>query len=213
MNASGGNTSFNSNTSLPDGSFVAGYCREPVVETILKPFTLSRDNTPQEFRIWLKHFRQYFASGYIHRKPLDFQRAFLERCIDSDLQSDLADYILPSTDITGPRGYLWILEERFRNLYPIFNRRWQYFRASRKSGEESDAFLTRLVALYKEADIDNLSKQDNLLFVFLAGNGDDEIRKIVSHRDATSLEQLRDIVNRRARHIRECKYIRNPWNE
>ena len=190
------NTSLNHSNHSSDGAPLStGYCREPVVETSLKPFTLTRDHTPQEFRIWLVHFGQYFASGYIHRKPLSFQRAFFDRCIDANLQSDLADYILPSTDVMGLNGCVKILENRFNNLYPIFNRRWQYFRAGRKSGEDSDAFLTRLVALYKDSDIDGLTKHENLLFVFLAGNRDDEIRRIVSLRGSTSLEVLRDIVN------------------
>ena len=198
------NTSLNRSNHSADGApSSTGYCREPVVETSLKPFTLTRDHTPQEFRIWLVHFGQYFASGCIHRKPLSFQRAFFDRCIDANLQSDLADYILPSTDVMGPNGCVKILENRFNNLYPIFNRRWQYFRASRKSGEDSDAFLTRLVALYKDADIDGLTKHENLLFVFLAGNRDDEIRRIVSLRGSTSLDVLRDIVNQRSRYIRE----------
>ena len=200
------NASFTA-SSTSDTPLSTGFCREPVVEMTLKPFTLTRDHTPQEFRTWAKQFKQYFESGYISKKPLKFQRAFFDRCLDDNLQSDMADYILPSTDVVGPSGCLKILEDRFKDLYPIFNRRWKYFRATRNPGEDSDAFLTRLVALYKEADVDSLTKHDNLLFVFLAGDKDDEIRRIVSHRESTSLEDLRMIVNRRTRYLREDSAI------
>ena len=86
-----------------------------------------------------------FLEWLIYQKPWDSQCAFFNRCIESNLQSDLADYILPTMDVLGPSGCIYILEHRFRSLYPIFNRCCNYFRASRKAGKDSDAFLTPLL--------------------------------------------------------------------
>ena len=78
-----------------------------------------------------------------------------------------------------------------------------YFRASRREGEDSASFLSRLSAIANEADIDQLGKDENLLFVFLAGDKDDEIRKLVAHRPSTSIEELHLIVNQRVQFLNE----------
>ena len=56
-----------------------------LVEDSLKPFTLSRDHTPQDLRTWIGQVEQYLWIGTIKSQPLDTQRAFLNRCIDSAL--------------------------------------------------------------------------------------------------------------------------------
>ena len=130
----------------------------------LKPFKLTCNHTPKEFRTWLVQFHQYFSSGSISQKPLGLQRAFFDWCLDVDLLAELADIIHPTTDIHGPEGCLKILEDKFCTIYPLFNHCWNYFQSSHKQDKTLDAYL--MSSLYNEADIKSLSKHDNLLIVF-----------------------------------------------
>ena len=72
-----------------------------LVEDSLKPFTLSRDHTPQDLQTWIGQVEQYLRIGTIRTQPLDTQRAFLDRCIDSALLRDLRQFIAPDTAISG----------------------------------------------------------------------------------------------------------------
>ena len=95
-----------------------------LVEDSLKPFTLSRDHTPQDLRTWIGQVEQYLRIGTIRTQPLDTQRAFLDRCIDSALLRDLRQFIAPDTAISSPDGCLEIIQARFRRMYPISIAAW-----------------------------------------------------------------------------------------
>ena len=74
-----------------------------IVEKSLKPFTITKDHSPQELRRWLVQFMQYYNSGKLSQQPLEVQRGFFDRCIGPNLLSDMAVYIKPTTGIIWPR--------------------------------------------------------------------------------------------------------------
>ena len=118
-----------------------------MVEKSLKPFILMKSHSPRDLRRWLLQFDQYFHSGKLPQQSIAFKRSFFDRCIDKELLEDISEYLAPTTDIMGPEGCISILVDRFRILYPTFNRRIELFHVRKLPGEDSSQFLTRILAL------------------------------------------------------------------
>ena len=187
------------NRDAPSASIAPG----KFVDNYLKPFTLTKNHNPQELRRWIKDFVRYFESGPLHLQPISRQRGFFDFCLDTELQTDLEGFTTPSSPIFGPESCLSILEERFRAFHPTFNRRVELFNVTKRKGEDSSSFLTRVKSLGLDADIGLLDTEGILAFIFLAADGDEEIRKEVSRQKTTSLNVVRDIVEERVTHLRE----------
>ena len=116
---------------------------------------------------------------------------------------DLEGFTTPSTPILGPESCLSILEEHFRAFHPTFNHRVELFNVTKRKGEDSSSFLTHIKMLGLYADISLLDTEGILAFIFLAADGDEEIRKEVSSQKKTSLNVVCDIVEERVMHLRE----------
>ena len=177
------------------------------VDASLKPFILTKSHNPQELRRWCKAFLTYFESGPLPNQPVVRQRGFLNLCIDTELQVDLEDFAGPTTPILGPEGCLKILEDRFRVFHPTFNRRVELFNIKKEKGENSSALLTRVKTLGLDADVDLLDKEGILAFIFLAADGDEEIRREVRRSKSTSLDTIREIVEQRMIHLKENEAV------
>ena len=90
----------------------------------------------------------------------------------------------------GQSGCLDLLEGEFRILYPIFNRRVEYFQVSREKGESSEEFYRRLSRLSDMADLEAMSKEELNTFRFLGACDDKILRNKIfdlKRKDATAV--------------------------
>ena len=92
--------------------------------------------------------------------------------------------------IFGPAGCLDLLEGEFRILYPIFNRRVEYFQVVREQGESSKEFYRRLTRLSDMADLEAMSKEELNTFRFFGACDDKILRNKIfnlKRKDATAV--------------------------
>ena len=171
------------------------------VEKFLKPFILTKDHTPQDLRLWINQFDQYYHSGNLHLHPLKKQHAFFEHCIDNHLLRNIMQYIMPETKVLGPDGCVSILEAHFRKMYPIFNQCLDLFRAAPTASKHAEQFCNHLVEMASEANIDQLNHDEIIIFIFLTCFPDEKIRELVRGHLTTKLEDLRSIIEQRMRHL------------
>ena len=172
------------------------------VDKLLRPFTISTDHTPQDLRRWNKKFRQYFASGNVASQPLDIQQAYFEACVDDVILNNITEFITPTTPIFGVGGCIDQVNECFKTLYPLFNRRYDYFHTFPTRGEDALSFYSRLRLACVEADSKKLDADQLFIFLFLAHYPDDKIREKASEIDDIKLADFYNIVERRVRFLK-----------
>ena len=141
-------------------------------------------------------------------KPFTLTKSgFLNLCIDTELQVDLEDFAGPTTPILGPEGCLKILKDWFRVFHPTFNHRVELFNIKKEKGEDSSALLMCIKTLGLDADVELLDKKGILAFIFLAADGDEEIRKEVRRSKSTSLDTIHEIVEQHMIHLKENEAV------
>ena len=160
----------------------------------IRPFILTQDHKPQDLRRWSKKLHKYFLSGSIAQQSLEVQQAYFEECIDENILNSISKFISPITPIFGPDGCTELVEDFFATLYPIFNRRFEYFRLMPEKGEFADSYLSRLELLHIEADSELMDADETLIFLFLSHYPDKKIRERVSQVKKVTLNELRKIV-------------------
>ena len=96
------------------------------------------------------------------------------QALSPELQEVVEQKLTPGMSIFGPAGCLDVLEGEFWILYPIFNRRVEYFQVVREKGESCEEFYGRLTRLSDMADLEAMSKEELNTFRFL-GACDDKI--------------------------------------
>ena len=85
-----------------------------------------------------------------------------------------------------------VLEGEFRTLYPIFNRRVDFFQVKREQGEESEEFFRRLNKLAQMADLEAMTQEELTTFRFIAACEDKQLRKQIfdlKRKDATAVRE------------------------
>ena len=95
--------------------------------------------------------------------------------------------------IFGPGGCVELLEQEFKIIYPIFSRRLDFFKHNQELGEESSAFLHRILTMGDMADLENLTMEDLKAFRFIAGCNDKKLREKLfqlKRRDLTTIKEV-----------------------
>ena len=84
-----------------------------------------------------------------------------------------------------------MLEAEFKSLYPIFNRRVDFFQVRRDQGEATGDFWQRLTKLGDMADLEAISKEDLTVFRFIDAWEDAHLREKIFKlkcKDATAVK-------------------------
>ena len=102
---------------------------------LLFPEKLSKSKTPCEFRLWIAAFERFHDTSGLKQQSVATQQGYLLQALDSDLQDVVARQITPGMPIFGAAGCLDLLETEFKTLYPIINRRVDFFQVRRDQGE------------------------------------------------------------------------------
>ena len=112
------------------------------------------------------------------------------QALNHDLQEVVEQKLTPVMQMFGPAGCLDLLEGEFRILYPIFNRRVEYFQVALEKGESSEEFYRRLSRLSDMADLQAMSKEELNTFRFLGACDDKILRNKIfdlKRKDATAV--------------------------
>ena len=162
---------------------------------LLFPTQLTKSNTPGEFRLWIAAFRRFFDASNLQQQPTSTQQGYLLQALDSSLQEILERQLCPGTTIFGPAGCIDMLEAEFKSLYPIFNRRVEFFQVRRDQGEANGGFWMRLTKLRDMADLEAISKEDLTVFRFIDACEDAHLREKIfdlKRKDGTAVKEAID---------------------
>ena len=159
--------------------------RVRVVDT-LKPFVLSLQNTPVEYRNWKRKLDSFFSASNLAHATVPDQQAYVRQFIESDLDARISVRIMPSTAINGSDSLVSFLDEVFEQRYPLFTRRLDFFRLIRTSGMTTSEYLAKMLQLSGEADLASLTTDNLLVYqVFTGINEDSLFAKLLELEDPT----------------------------
>ena len=159
---------------------------------LLFPEKLLKTNTPSEFRLWVSAFRRFYDASNLKSQSVATQQGYLLQALSSDLQDIVKQKLTTSMSLFGPAGCMDILEGEFRTLYPIFNRRVDFFQVKREQGEEPEEFFRRLNKLAQMADLEEMTQEELTTFRFIAACEDKQLRKQIfdlKRKDATAVRE------------------------
>ena len=145
--------------------------------TALRPDKLTIESTPQEMRIWTEQYRAYHRTSNFDALDERSQQAYLKQCLDATLRMRLERKLDGRTPIFGPIDSCYAyLQEEFLERYPLFNRRLTFFRYEQQQGQSMSDYVLKLRQMYEEADIHALRNEELLLFKYLCGCTNHELR-------------------------------------
>ena len=159
---------------------------------LLFPDKLLKTNTPSEFRLWVSAFRRFHEASNLKSQPIATQQGYLLQALSSELQDIVEQKLTATMQIFGPAGCMDVLEGEFRTLYPIFNRRVDFFQVKREQGESPEEFFRRLNKLAQMADLGAMTIEELTTFRFIAACEDKQLRKQIfdlKRKDATAVRE------------------------
>ena len=161
---------------------------------VLKPFTLTCEHTPVEFRHWQKKFKAYYQASAMDKRPVSEQHAYFQNCIDIKLEQRIQDKIDEDTPIfdcpNRTLSYMKALQDDFLVRYPLFTRRLDFFRYTQAQGQSFTDFSAILRSKGEEADLHELQPEDIYVFRYICGTSDQELKAKFLKRSSPKKEDL-----------------------
>ena len=143
---------------------------------LLFPEKLTKSKTPCEFRLWVAA-----SCGSMLRAASNSNQSQLSRgtyfkpsmLIIKTLSLASSRQVCQSL---GQPACLDLLEAEFRSLYPILNRRVDFYQVRRDQGEYAEDFWRCLSKLGEMADLESMSKEDLTAFRFIDASDNKRLR-------------------------------------
>ena len=157
---------------------VAG-ARVPRSNDALKPPVLLHTDTPTVLTDWCKRFRIWYKSSHFDAEDRDCQLAYLNSCIDQPLWGRIEPLLGDRTPIIADEedpSCLKVLRSEFLKLYPLFNRRLDFYRYQSTSGQGFTDYVTQLNDLATAAELPALTVDEQIVFRVLTGFKDEQMR-------------------------------------
>ena len=154
--------------------------KEPKIKKALCPDTLTKDNTPIEFRKFQRDFLVYYKESYMDKASPEGQKHYLLKCIDTELGErllGLTDATMPIFDIPNNPTKLVMthLIEEFNRRITVTNRQ-KYFFLQSQGPQQFTAYIDKLRNIAWEADLANATAKDLIVVMAIVGCKDMEIR-------------------------------------
>ena len=147
----------------------------------LKPFTLTKEHSPVEMANWVKQFKAYFTTSNFAACAVAEQQAYFRSVIDANLESRIADRVLPSTPVFSENANISscvsILEEEFEAKYPLAMRRVDLFNCRQSEGQLFSDFAANVRAKADRANLHELTPNDVVLLIYITGCRDKKLRE------------------------------------
>lgn len=161
----------------------------------LKPDKLQPDASTTDYRQWKRQFTAYFSASHLDHAPTRDQHAYLESCLHADLAKVVSREATNTTPTIGENSCFAILDNIFKNKYPIILRRKAYFSMVQKHGQDERSFLEDLRATADEADIAGMGLNDALCMQLLTGLTDKRLIEKLGEVENPNIEEFSRIIN------------------
>ena len=163
---------------------------------LLFPKPLTKANTPIEFRMWSAAFLRWHDASGLGKQPPAQQQAYFLQALDEELREIVERQLQTAMPIYGPAGCQSLIEAEFLSLYPLFNRRVEFFQTTRSQGEDTGEFLRRLSQLGDMADLEAMSKEELTVFRFIAACSDTRLRDKIFDLPRKDITTVKEAVNK-----------------
>ncbi len=146
-----------------------------------KPKDLDKDASPEEYDVWKDNFEVYFEASNAYNCSFKTQSILLFTCLDSFMTSHLkkrsgTDIPTFCNDNEGP-SHMNILDQYFRNKYPIHVRRADLFAFRATQDMKSSEFFITALQKMSDAQIMTTPVHD-IMTSFLAHNCPDPFLRL-----------------------------------
>ena len=189
----------------PSTSNAAGNARSeersgtrPKPNEALRPFQLTEDRSLVELASWILKFKAYFSSSKFANCPIEEQQAYFRNLVDVNLESRIANRILPTTPVLSGRANIVscisILEEEFDCKYPLFSGRVALFKQQQKEGQLMSDFEAKVRANGDHAKLHELTPDDVIMLILLAGFKEKALRDKMLKEKEPSLAVFHELI-------------------
>ena len=143
------------------------------VDTYMKPEkVLSLNSSPSEYSVWKKNFTSFYNSNDGNSKPIETQRSLLDKNFNVELRERLdssMDANLPifSANI-GDDSCFKFLDSLWEELFPLPQRRQQFFDSKFKASGRYSTYMTHLETLSREANLQACTAEEFLVYKFIS---------------------------------------------
>ena len=142
----------------------------------LRPFKLTVEHNPVEFRMWLKQFKAFYTTSGLKDRPIVEQQAYIQACLDPKLDQRIQDSIDMDTPIFEENSYVSFLEQDLLVRYPLFTRRLEFFKCTQAKNQSFTEFSAALRSKGNEADLHKLTTDDLFVFRYICGTTDQDLK-------------------------------------
>ena len=147
----------------------------------LKPPMLEETDSPQTLAAYSKLLPAYFASSGFNDNDWDVQIAFWYMTMSDSLRRRMAalvDTDLPIfAPVEGGDCCMKRLKDEFEKLYPIFDRRLDFYNYGQTPGQSFSDFCNTLEVIGNTSDLAGMGIDDQYVVRYMTGTCDPELRK------------------------------------
>ena len=155
------------------------------VQDSLKPYILSKENSPLEFSQWKMQFRAFYAASHLERIDVVGQQAFFRKYVESNLMSVLDTKITATTEIfddeldPGTDSCFSELEKEFKLRYPLVARRFQLFSLRQSRNESFTEYVAKIKTQATQCQLETLGVEGLLIYIAIVGlnSADSDLRE------------------------------------
>ena len=155
------------------------------VQDSLKPYILSKENTPLEFTQWKLQFRAFYSASHLERIDVVGQQAFFRKYVESNLMSVLDTKITATTEIfdndlaPGTSSCFSELENEFKLRYPLVARRFQLFSLKQSRNESFTEYVAKIKTQATQCQLESLGIEGLLIYIAIVGlhSSDSDLRE------------------------------------
>ena len=155
------------------------------VQDSLKPYILSKENTPLEFTQWKLQFRAFYSASHLERIDIVGQQAFFRKYVESNLMSVLDTKITATTEIfdndlaPGTSSCFSELENEFKLRYPLVARRFQLFSLKQSRNESFTEYVAKIKTQATQCQLESLGIEGLLIYIAIVGlhSSDSDLRE------------------------------------
>ena len=166
----------------------------------LKPQRLTRDATPVEFKVWKAQYRAYYDGSHMRKSSMAEQHFYLKNCLDTYLTAKLDTHINELTPVFQDENFddgdscFDYIEQEFLFLHPLFERRYNFFRAEPKQGQDFLEFMEELGKMGDECELHGLSTEDLYVYRYIVCCPFKELRRdFIKEQDALTRKKCQQL--------------------
>lgn len=150
--------------------------QQPKIQPDMKPARLATGESVAGFKAWQKKFAAFFTMSHLQQADIGIQQTALCNCLEQDVERKLRVSMKDDTPIFGNGGVIEMLETEVMRSNPLNLRRHKFFLSRQKKGEKFTDWVAQLDQLARDADIAELDFATMMVYRWITGCDNDELR-------------------------------------